>query len=129
VLLAWNRETRQIEVLVPEQIGTVSSSNYGKSYALDLHCDVPRLPPQLLLIGDIHSRVDGPAYASWTDKADEAYRPGLHLVVGCISDEPPEFYCAAVADGARFRVKDLGLVMEGYRARRGEKCRPNGSPG
>ena len=118
VLLAWNRETREIEVLVPEQTGTVSTSYYGKPYPMDLRYEMPPLHPHLLLIGDIHSHVDGPAYASWTDKADEAYRPGLHLVVGRILDEPPEFHCAVVADGTRFRVKDLGLVMEGYRYRR-----------
>jgi len=124
VLLAWNRETAKIDVLVPEQTGTVSSSYYGKPYAMDLHYDVPPLPSHLQLIGDIHSHVDDAAYASWTDKADEAYRPGLHLVVGRILDEPPEFYCAVVADGARFRVKDLGMVMEGYHARRCEEVPP-----
>ena len=118
VLLIWNCQTRAIELLVPEQTGTVSSSYYGNPSPLDLRYEIPSLPPHLLLIGDIHSHVDGPAYASWKDKADEAYRPGLHLVVGRILDEPPEFYCAVVADGTRFRVKDLGLVMAGYRQRR-----------
>ncbi|HOX57302.1 MAG TPA: Mov34/MPN/PAD-1 family protein [Candidatus Paceibacterota bacterium] len=124
VLLAWNRDTNQVEVVVPDQIATVSSSYYGKPYGIDLHYDVPTLPSHLLLIGDIHSHVDAPAYASWTDKVDEAYRPGLHLVVGRILDEPPEFYCAVVADGTRFRVKDLALVMEGYRRRRREEVPP-----
>jgi hypothetical protein len=124
VLLTWNRESREMELLVPEQTGTVSSSYYGKPYPMDLRYEVPPLPPHLLVIGDIHSHVDGAAYASWTDKADEAYRPGLHLVVGRILDEPPEFYCAVVADGTRFRVKDLGLVMEGYHQRRREEVPP-----
>ena len=124
VVLAWNRETQEMEALVPEQTGTVSSGYYGKQYPMDLHYELPSLPAHLLLIGDIHSHVDGPAYASWTDKADEAYRPGLHLVVGRILDEPPEFYCAVVADGTRFRVKDLGLVLEGYHRRRRDEVPP-----
>jgi hypothetical protein len=124
VLLAWNRETSEIELLVPQQTGTVGCSYYGNPYPMDLHYEIPPLPPHFVLIGDIHSHVDGPAYASWTDKADEAYRPGLHLVVGRIQDEPPEFHCAVVADGTRFRVKDLGLVMDGYQRRRLDEVPP-----
>jgi hypothetical protein len=71
-----------------------------------------------MLIGDIHSHVDGAAYASGIDKADEAYRPGLHIVVGRIREEPPEFHCAVTADGMRFPVKDIGLVLEDYQRRR-----------
>jgi Prokaryotic homologs of the JAB domain len=118
VLVTWNRQTKAIEVIVPEQIGTVGLSCRGEPYPIDLHYEIPTLPAHLMLIGDIHSHVDGPAFASWTDKVDEAYRPGLHLVVGRILNEPPEFHCAVVADGSRFRVKELGLVMEGYRQRR-----------
>jgi proteasome lid subunit RPN8/RPN11 len=124
VLLAWNRETREIELLVPEQVGTVGRSYYGTPYPMDLRYEIPPLPPHLMLLGDIHSHVDGPAYASWTDKADEAYRPGLHLVVGRILDEPPEFHCAVVADGSRFRVKDVRLVMDGYQQRRRDEVPP-----
>ena len=118
VLLTWNSRSKQLEFVVPQQTGTVGGAQYGKPYPMDLYYEVPPLPPHVLLIGDIHSHVDGPAYASWTDRADEAYRPGLHLVVGRILDEPPEFYCAVMADGTRFRVRDLSLVMEGYRQRR-----------
>lgn len=124
VLLTWNCTTEQLELLVPEQTGTVGGLYYGKPYPMDLYYEIPPLPPHVLLIGDIHSHVDGPAYASWTDKADEAYRPGLHLVVGRIFDEPPDFYCAVVADGTRFRVKDLALVLEGYSLRRRDEVPP-----
>jgi proteasome lid subunit RPN8/RPN11 len=120
VLLAWNRERKEIELLVPEQTGSVATSRYGGRYAMDLFYELPPLPPHLMLIGDIHSHVYGPAYASGTDKADEAYRPGLHMVVGRLQNEPPEFYCAVTADGARFRVDDLALVMEGYQQRRAD---------
>jgi hypothetical protein len=118
VLLVWNRDTRQVELVVPKQVGTVGTSYYGNRYPLDLAYEIPPLAKHQMLIGDVHSHVDGPAYASWTDKADEAYRPGLHLVVGRIQQEPPEFYCAVTADGGRFEVKDLKLVMESYQERR-----------
>jgi proteasome lid subunit RPN8/RPN11 len=118
VLLVWNRKSQKVEVVVPEQTGTVGTTYYGSRHPLDLHYEIPPLSAPRMLIGDIHSHVDGAAYASWTDRADEAYRPGLHLVVGRIKDEPPEFYCAVTADGMRFRVNDLDLVMEDYRARR-----------
>ena len=118
VLLAWNTRTEEIELIVPDQVGTVGGTSYGVRYPIDLYYEIPALPPHLMLIGDIHSHVDGPAYASWTDKADEAYRPGLHLVVGRILGEPPEFHCEVTADGTRFRVKDLALVIAGYQKRR-----------
>jgi hypothetical protein len=121
VLLVWNCETKEVELVVPTQTATVGTSYYGSRYPVDLRYEIPNLPPHLLLIGDIHSHVNGPAYASWTDKTDEAYRPGLHLVVGRIHEEPPDFYCAVVADGTRFRVRDDRLVMEGYDQRRCEE--------
>ena len=118
VLLAWDRQAEAIVPIVPPQTGTVGTTSYGDAYPIDLEYEVPPLPPHRMLIGDIHSHVDGAAYASYTDKADELHRPGLHVVVGRIQDEPPQFHCEVVADGVRFRVRDLDLVMEGYRYRR-----------
>ena len=54
------------------------------------------MPPNLTLFGDIHSHVDEPAYASGTDKWDERYRAGLHIVVGRLGQEPPELHIEAV---------------------------------
>jgi hypothetical protein len=118
VLLVWNSLTDSVELVVPDQVGLVSTTWSGLTYPLELEYEVPPLPPHLALLGDIHSHVDGPAYASYTDMHDEAHRPGLHLVVGRILDEPPQFHCEAIADGLRFRVSDLSLVLEGYHRRR-----------
>ena len=117
-LLVWNTKTRAVEVIVPPQTSIVSSSWSGRPYPIEVHYEVQPLPPHLMLVGDIHSHVDGAAYASFTDRDDEAHRPGLHIVVGRISEEPPEFYVAAVVDGARFRVKSLFTVVQGYSRRR-----------
>jgi hypothetical protein len=124
VLITANRETRKIELVVPDQVGTVGTTYQGFHYALDLFYEIPPLPPDMALIGDIHSHADNPAYASWTDQADEAYRPGIHLVVGRVQCEPPDFHCAVTADGARFQVNDLHLVMEDYHQRRPAEVPP-----
>jgi PRTRC genetic system protein A len=124
VLLVWNRETGAMEIVVPKQTGIVSSGTYGSVYPIELEYEVPALPPHLLLIGDIHSHVDYAAYASGTDQLDEKHRPGLHLVVGRLSQEPPEFHCEVIADGTRFKVRDLGMVVEGYQERREDQVPP-----
>ena len=118
VLLAWNREAGKIEIVVPEQIGVVSRGWSGRGYPLELHYEIPPLPPHLMLIGDIHSHVDMAAYSSGMDKADEEFRPGLHIVVGRIQNEPPEFHCEVTVDGVRFRVRDFNAVIAGYQRRR-----------
>jgi hypothetical protein len=118
VLIAWNRATEVIEIVVPDQVGIVGMSSYGTAYPMELEYQIPPLPPELMMLGDIHSHVDGLAYSSYLDKADEAHRPGLHIVVGRILDEPPQFHCEATVDGFRFKVGDLDSVLEGYHRRR-----------
>jgi hypothetical protein len=61
--------------------------------------------------------VDYSAYASTTDKADETHAAGLHVVVGRISEEPPDIHVEAVVDGTRFEL-DASRVIEGYCCRR-----------
>ena len=119
VLLVWNTKSSAVEVIVPPQTSIVSTSSWnGRPYPMEVHYEIPPLPPHLLLVGDIHSHVDGAAYASFMDRDDEAHRPGLHIVVGRINEEPPEWYVAAVVDGARFRVGSIFTVIEGYSRRR-----------
>jgi hypothetical protein len=118
VLLAWDRDKKAVVPVVPDQVGIVGTTWWGELYPLELEYETPALPANLVLIGDIHSHVDGPAYASYTDKADETHRPGIHLVVGRIQKEPPEFHCEALVDGYRFKLSDLSAVMDGYRQRR-----------
>lgn len=118
VILVWNRTTKQMELVVPEQKGIngAPSASCPHGYPLDVKYTVPVLPPHLFQIGDIHCHVDGGAYASFTDEHDEEHRPGVHIVVGHIDKEPPQFYCAVVADGERFEA-NLDLVCDGYKQR------------
>lgn len=105
VLLCWDNTNNRLELAVPVQEG---------SDWMDLKYTTPNLPPSWTVIGDIHSHVDCPAYTSFVDERDELHRPGLHIVVGKISQEPPEFHVAVTVDGSRFTVKDWSQVIEDY---------------
>jgi hypothetical protein len=124
VLLAWDKTAETVVPIVPEQIGLVGQGWYGDPFPMELQYEIPPLPPNLTLIGDMHSHVDGPAYASSMDKADEEHRAGLHIVVGRIRFEPPEFHCEVTVDGARFAIKDLGMIIAGYQRRREREVPP-----
>jgi hypothetical protein len=116
VLLAYNRAEKKVEIIVPEQVATVSRGFYGES-AIGLSYQMPKnLPPDVTIFCDIHSHCDMGAYASGTDADDETHRTGLHIVVGRLHQEPPQFHAEAVADGKRFRVNTDVLLAE-YRRR------------
>lgn len=57
------------------------------------------------------------AYASHTDKRDEIYRDGVHVVVGHVELEPPEFHLEIAIDGCRFGLR-FEHFLKGYRRRR-----------
>lgn len=118
VLLAWNPDQAQIEILVPPQRSLVSSGWGGKCHPLSVDYEMPALPTGWRWIGDMHSHADEAAYSSYMDEKDERHRPGLHIVVGRISQEPPEFHAEVVIDGVRFGVPNLESVVEGYAQRR-----------
>jgi hypothetical protein len=121
VLLAWDKMAERYEVVVPEQLSLVSQSWHGSPYPIEVHYEIPPLPAGWVLLGDVHCHVDGPAYASFTDKDDELHRPGLHIVVGRIQSEIPDFHIEICVDGTRFKVKNLESVVEGYLRRRAEE--------
>ena len=122
VLLVWNRLRGEVEVVVPEQRSVVSISWFsGTVSPLNVHYEIPPLAAHQVPIGDVHSHVDGAAYASGTDVDDELHRPGLHIVVGRISREPPEFHVEVTVDGGRFAVENIRKVVEGYAQRRCEE--------
>ena len=120
VLLAWDDAKQQMRAIVPDQVSTVSIGYWGNVWPLDVHYDVPpELVSRFTLIGDIHSHVDGAAYASYTDKRDETHRPGLHVVVGRINQDPPDLHIEVTVDGTRFKA-DPELALEGYSRRRSD---------
>lgn len=107
VLIVHHKESGTTDVMVPSQTCSWGSVEYS----------VPVLAEGWRVIGDIHSHVRMAAYSSYTDKSDEEHRPGLHIVVGKIDLDPPDFHVEVVADGHRFIVKDIRLVLEGYQHR------------
>ena len=118
VLLVWNAKSKAVEAIVPPQVSIISSSWRGSPYPIEVHYEVPPLAPHLVLMGDIHSHVDEPAFASYMDKSDETHRPGIHMVVGRLYLEPPEIHLEMVVDGSRFQLQDLHSVAQGYARRR-----------
>lgn len=117
VLLVWNKARRRVQVVVPDQVATIGYNGWGATYPIGVEYEVPiDLLPDLVVIGDMHSHVFGRAIVSGVDKRDEIHRPGLHIVVGQIHREPPEFHIEAVTDGVRFTVRPE-LALGGYQQR------------
>lgn len=118
VMFFWDREEERVRTVVPEQTATVVRYYDGYRSAIGLHYEPPTdHPPHWVPFGDAHSHVHMSAYCSHTDKEDESYDAGLHLVVGRISKEPPDIHVDAVADGTRFEL-ELEDVVERYEKRR-----------
>lgn len=107
VILCWNKLTQAMELVVPDQKCNSAACKY----------DLPKLPPHLVILGDIHSHGSWSPDASFTDEEDEMHRPGLHIVVGNINKEPPALYCAMVADGVRFKIEPVKALFEDYHSR------------
>lgn len=118
VLLLWDVLGKRYRLWVPEQEPTVWESSRGIRSAMDVSYKAPiGLPSNFLQVGDIHSHADLGATPSYTDRSDEAYRDGIHIIIGHINEEPPEFHQEVVVDGYRFQLK-FNQILAGYRRRR-----------
>jgi len=117
VLMVWNRETCEIEIIAPPQLATINRNRWGDVFAIGVEYDAPPLEPHQVLLGDIHSHVDMAAYASGVDRDDEKHRAGLHVVVGRLFREPPDIHIEAVVDGARFELEPSDVFVA-YESRR-----------
>jgi proteasome lid subunit RPN8/RPN11 len=118
VLVFWDMRRKRYWLCVPPQKASVWQSQSGVPYAIDVTYDAPTsLPPDHLVVGDIHSHADLNAYSSYVDTNDEQYRDGVHIVVGRVDREPPEFHLEMTVDGFRFPLK-FGQFFKGYGSRR-----------
>jgi len=116
-LLAWDRVEQCVRLVIPHQKATMSDSNPKWRYPIGVHYDPPTdLPDDWMIFGDVHCHVHSAAYASHTDVEDELHSAGLHIVVGRINEEPPEFHVEAVVDGTRF-VMQSDELFSGYQQR------------
>lgn len=109
LIIAFNRQTQQIELICPDQKASWAS----------VHYTIPTLPQHMALIGDFHSHCDFSPTPSMTDENDEMNRAGLHLIAGFLKDPKPKFHCIVVADGTRFTVENHGEVMEIFESDKG----------
>ena len=114
-LLLWDRVKRRLKFTIPPQQATVFEGWSGKRSPLDVRYEIPDLPEEVSVIGDVHSHVDGRAYSSLTDRRDEEHRAGLHVVVGRIFRDRPEYHCEFVVDGMRFAVDPPSVLGTGHR--------------
>lgn len=125
VLIGYNTKTHEVMPVVPEQWSIVHESlvNKGQYWGgLNIKYTVPSsLPPDVILIGDIHSHVDAGPGHSGVDEADETHRAGIHIIVGTIRKEPPAMSADVVVDGSRFDINNLSLVIDGY-DKRSDAC-------
>jgi len=117
VLLAWDEPAERLHVVVPDQVATVNRNRWGDVFPIGLEYETPTdLPSGWVILGDVHSHVDYWPTPSYVDDRDETHRAGVHMVVGRIHSEPPEFHVEAVVDGKRFILRSH-QIMEGYRRR------------
>jgi hypothetical protein len=118
VLLFWDLVNKRYRICGPDQKAKVWESQDGIRTPLDVTYGVPGpLPRNHLLVGDIHSHGNHSAYSSYTDRSDEIYRDGIHVVVGDITMEPPDFHLEMAIDGYRFEM-EFGQFFCGYARRR-----------
>lgn len=120
VLLTWKRGSDRVLPYVPRQRAEVFESRSGPPTAETVRYRVPLLNPGFAIVGDVHSHVYGAARRSALDARDESYGAGLHVVVGRLDREPPEFEFNFAVDGVVFSIAAPALVIEGYEGRRHE---------
>jgi JAB domain-containing protein similar to deubiquitination enzymes len=116
-LLAWDQITREVHTIVPPQVSAVSRGSWGASYPIGVKYRLPQdLPNHWSIFCDIHSHCEMGAYASQTDIEDENNITGLHIVIGRLHQEPPEFHVEGVVDGTRLPF-EWNEVVTGYQHR------------
>jgi hypothetical protein len=88
----------------PEQTVELREDRWGDWRAsLEVEFEEPlELPPGHVIFGDAHSHADHSAYASVTDRLEERYRDGIHIVAGRINRPRPDLHIDFVMDGRRF---------------------------
>lgn len=109
VLLFWNLKTKKYELRCPPQTVSWGSCKY----------EMTAPPPMCLQVGSVHSHGTMSAYSSFDDKEDERYLDGIHVVVGNIDRDPPDFHAVLAVDGKHF-PQIPREVFEGYERRNPE---------
>lgn len=106
VILFYRSDTEEFRVDAPEQT-LPGYRDWRGEWRASPHLDygeAPR-PPDFLRFGTIHSHADMAAYSSFTDRQDEQYHDGLHIVYGHVQSAYPSRTACFVANGTRFSLR------------------------
>lgn len=117
-LLCWDRTRKRYRLVIPRQTAVIGRSGHH-CFPIGVRYDMSdvQLPDDWDIIGDAHSHSHLSAYTSDMDAKDEAWKTGIHLVIGKIDRDPPDFHAEAVCDGKRFGLK-FETFFEKYERRR-----------
>jgi hypothetical protein len=94
--LTWNPDTDDYKLFIPEQYVTHTSVNHK--------LDAGQIKHGYQAIGTIHSHCDFSAFHSGTDKHDMGKMPGLHITIGHVNTDDPDFDFAISQGDAAFTV-------------------------
>jgi len=110
LLVARNGSQGELDVVIPEQ----------KVSAYDVKFEAVLPKGEVgVIVGDIHSHGYGGAYASMTDKDDEEFKAGLHIILGHIDYDNKESdsewkrlsaHVDFVVDGVRCKVSPGDVI-------------------
>ena len=103
--ITCNPETSIFRLFIPEQYVSHTSVNHK------LDAGAVRAPYQT--VGTIHSHCDFGAFHSGTDTHDMGKMPGLHITIGHVDRDDPEFVFALAVSNAVFAVERDAIVNEG----------------
>jgi len=118
VLLYYSPNEETYMILVPHQeVDVWEKDNYGW-FHVDLKYETPNTPCELLqrgyrLVGSVHSHGSFWAGHSSVDNKDEAHRNGLHITIGRVNHEEPEFSCSFMVQKTR-QILKTDDVIDGY---------------
>lgn len=97
IILLYNKETKEWMAKVPNQTGSGASVEYN---------DTEENPKGWYFFGTIHSHPNMSAFWSGTDLADQAKKPGIHIVVGTDHGTANQILCSLFINGQRYDQAD-----------------------
>jgi PRTRC genetic system protein A len=100
--IIYNRESDTFRLWAPEQYVTSTSVNHK----LDI------LPSSWNAVGTIHSHCNFSAFHSGTDSHDMAGMPGLHITIGQVDQDTPEYAIAMSMGDTQFTVKYEDIISD-----------------
>ena len=98
------RHHRRLRLFIPEQYVTHTSVNH--------RVEAGAINRGYRAIGTIHSHCDFSAFHSGTDKHDMGKMPGLHITIGHVNRDDPEFVFALSVGDAQFDVTREQIIDE-----------------